>query len=140
MPLASDSIPDLKTPLLKTPMACELPKNIIDFCTNNVVPVEKVTRDPALVDTPYRSLSWRYLVDPTQNVTAGIWEAEPHLERCLCDYSELCHILDGTVRLTDSEGVARTFGPGDSFVVSAGFQGTWENITNVRKVFVLIGT
>jgi uncharacterized cupin superfamily protein len=43
------------------------------------------------------------------------------------------------VRLTDAEGVARTFGPGDSFVVASGFQGTWENLTPVRKVYFILG-
>jgi uncharacterized cupin superfamily protein len=40
--------------------------------------------------------------------------------RCECDYDEMCHILDGTMRLTDADGVVKTFGPGDSFVAAAG--------------------
>ncbi|WP_137887673.1 cupin domain-containing protein [Pseudomonas sp. 2FE] len=60
--------------------------------------------------------------------------------RCECDYDEMCHILEGTVRLTDADGVAKTFGPGDSFVVAAaGLKGTWENITLVRKVYFILG-
>jgi uncharacterized cupin superfamily protein len=51
----------------------------------------------------------------------------------------MCHILEGTVRLTDADGVAKTFGPGHSFVVAAGFKGTWENITPVRKVYFIPG-
>ena len=70
---------------------------------------------------------------------AGIWEAEPHLERCQCDYDELCHILEGTVRLTDKAGRSRVFAAGETFVVSAGFEGTWENLTPVRKVFFILG-
>lgn len=59
--------------------------------------------------------------------------------RCECDYDEMCHILEGTVRLTDADGVAKTFGPGDSFVVAAEFRGAWENITPVRKVYFILG-
>jgi hypothetical protein len=50
----------------------------------------------------------------------------------------MCHILEGEVRLTDKDGTARTFGAGESFVVSAGFEGTWENLTHVRKVFFIL--
>ncbi|WP_277538186.1 cupin domain-containing protein [Pseudomonas baetica] len=48
-------------------------------------------------------------------------------------------MLEGTVRLTDAEGISRTFGPGDSFVVASGFQGIWENLTTVRKVYFILG-
>ncbi|WP_043302728.1 cupin domain-containing protein [Pseudomonas sp. GM55] len=59
---------------------------------------------------------------------------------CECECDEMCHILEGTVRLTDADGVAKTFGPGDSFVVAAaGFKGTRENITPVRKVYFTLG-
>ena len=50
----------------------------------------------------------------------------------------MCHILDGQVRLTDADGQLQEFGPGDSFVVAAGFSGTWENLTHVRKVFFIL--
>jgi uncharacterized cupin superfamily protein len=33
----------------------------------------------------------------------------------------------------------RPSGRGDSFVVAAGFKGTWENITLVRKVYFILG-
>lgn len=59
--------------------------------------------------------------------------------RCECDYDKLRHILEGTVRLTDADGVAKTFGPGGSFEVAAGPKGTWENITPVRKVNFMLG-
>jgi uncharacterized cupin superfamily protein len=49
------------------------------------------------------------------------------------------HILERTtLHLTDADGVAKTFGPGDSFV-AAGFKGIWENITPVRKVYFIPG-
>jgi len=50
----------------------------------------------------------------------------------------LCHILEGDVRLTDGSGQAREFGAGDSFVVAAGFDGIWDNLTTVRKVFFIL--
>jgi uncharacterized cupin superfamily protein len=133
MPLASASIPDPETT-----MSTALPRHVIDFASD-LVPRETEINDPAVVDAPYHSKSWRHFVQPGKNAVAGIWEAGPHRERCQCDYDELCHILEGTVRLTDAEGVARTFGPGDSFVVASGFNGTWENLTTVRKVYFILG-
>lgn len=114
------------------------PLHIIDFADPELPVVELDTTDPALVDTPYRSRSWRHFVDPQKKATAGIWEAPPHLERCECDYDELCHLLEGQVRLTDSDGISQSFQAGDTFVVAAGFKGTWENLTHVRKVFMIL--
>ncbi|WP_324752750.1 cupin domain-containing protein [Roseovarius sp. Pro17] len=113
------------------------PSHVIAF-DKSVPARESVTDDPAVVDTPYRSTSWRHFANDAKGATAGIWEAEPHLERCKCDYDEMCHILEGEVRLTDAAGNAQTFSPGDSFVVAAGFDGTWENLTRVRKVFFIL--
>ena len=31
----------------------------------------------------------------------------------------MCHILEETVRLTDADGVTKSFGPGESFVAVA---------------------
>ncbi|WP_207262445.1 cupin domain-containing protein [Pseudomonas sp. GW101-3H06] len=120
-------------------MTTALPKHVIDFKDQALAPLEREINDPELVDAPYRSATWRHFNELGKKAIAGIWEAGPHLERCECDFDELCHILEGTVRLTDNERKSRTFGPGDSFVIAAGFQGTWENLTEVRKVFFILG-
>ncbi len=120
-------------------MSDTLPSHVISFSNPEPLPIEREISDPALVDTPYHSSTWRHFVEPGKKAVAGIWEAGPHLERCTCDYDELCHILEGTVRLTDAAGASRTFGPGESFVVASGFSGTWENLTNVRKVYFILG-
>ncbi len=114
------------------------PAFVIAFDPEATAAREVVTSDPALVDRPYRAVSRRHFENRAKGALAGIWEAEPHLERCACDYDELCHILEGRVRLTDAEGSARVFGPGESFVVAAGFRGTWENLTPVRKLFFIL--
>ena len=88
-----------------------------------VIPFETATYptltcidDPALVDTPYSSKSWRCFTDASGRAVSGIWEAGPHFERCICDFDEMCHILEGEVRLTDASGRSKIFGPNDSFV------------------------
>ena len=114
------------------------PAHVIAFEEGATEAREIVTSDPVVVDRPYRARSWRHFEKGDKGAIAGVWEAEPHLERVDCDYDELCHILEGRVRLTDSAGVARIFAAGDSFVVAAGFKGTWENLTHVRKVFFIL--
>lgn len=39
---------------------------------------------------------------------------------------------------TDADGNSRTFEAGSTFVVAAGFKGTWGNLTDVRKVYVIL--
>ena len=114
------------------------PAHVIAFDTE-AQPREIRVDDPALVDTPYAARSWRCFQSGDGRAVSGIWEAGPHLERCDCDFDEMCHILEGKVRLTDAAGNSRSFGPGDSFVVAAGFRGTWENLGFVRKVFFILG-
>lgn len=114
------------------------PRHVVAFETEAQPPREILTDDPAAVDTSFTAKSWRCFVNEAKGARAGIWEAGPHLERVDCDYDEMCHILDGEVRLTDTEGHARRFGPGDSFVVERGFKGTWENLSPVRKVFFIL--
>lgn len=114
------------------------PQHVIGFDDAQTTPKDTLIDDPAAVDTPYKSRSWRHFENPEKGAIAGIWEAGPHKERCICDYDEMCQILTGEVRLTDRDGHSRTFGAGESFVVAAGFNGTWENLSHVRKVFFIL--
>ena len=69
---------------------------------------------------------------------AGHWQAEPG--RVAVDYTEteLCVLLVGRVRLTDAGGASVDFGPGDAFVIDAGFKGTWESIGRVTKIYAVL--
>ena len=69
---------------------------------------------------------------------AGHWQAEPG--RIAVDYTEteLCVLLVGRVRLTDERGASVDFGPGDAFVIDAGFRGTWESIGRVTKIYAIL--
>lgn len=114
------------------------PAFVTDFATQPTKASINEISDPAIVEKPYQSIVWRHFTNARDNLTAGIWEAGPHKELCHCDYDELCHLLEGRVRLTDSDGTSQTFEAGSTFVVAAGFQGTWENLTDVRKVYAIL--
>ena len=115
------------------------PSHVIAFDDPATPCTTSVTDDPALVDAAYTSHAWRHFTNPDKSAVAGIWEAGPHCQREVADYDEMCHILEGQVRLTDADGTARVFGPGDSFTITRGFTGTWENLTSVRKVYFILG-
>lgn len=115
-----------------------IPKNIIDFANPQCPETKGYFDDLTVVNAPYESKSWRHFSDSDKGALAGIWEAPAHLHRCEFTYTEMCHVLQGSIRLTDSEGSARTFGPGDSFVVQKGFKGVWENLSDVRKVYFIM--
>lgn len=81
---------------------------------------------------------WNAFSDADGRFHAGHWQAEPG--RIAVDYTEteLCVILDGRVRLTAVDGASIDFGPGDAFVIEAGFRGTWESIGPVTKIYALL--
>ncbi|MGK9165251.1 DUF861 domain-containing protein [Inquilinus limosus] len=75
--------------------------------------------------------------DPSGQFSAGIWEGAVGIWRVSYTEEEFCHLLSGTVELTDAAGAARRFEAEASFVVPAGFEGTWHNLTPARKLYVI---
>jgi uncharacterized cupin superfamily protein len=68
---------------------------------------------------------------------AGIWQAEPGVLAVSYSETELCVLIEGRVRLSDAAGSVE-FGPGEAFVVAAGFRGSWESIGRVKKVYAIL--
>jgi hypothetical protein len=81
--------------------------------------------------------AWNYYSDSSQQFFAGVWAATRGSWRIGYSESEFCHLLQGRVALTNREGQRWEFGLGDSFVVPAGFVGTWEVIEDCRKVYAI---
>ncbi len=96
--------------------------------------------DPAsfLVDDP-KELSHTFFTNAAGNVTAGVWECSPCKEE-IARYGvdELCTVLSGSVTVTGADGVAHTFGPGDSFVMPQDFKGTWHITETLRKFWMIV--
>ncbi|MFJ8860320.1 cupin domain-containing protein [Streptomyces sp. NPDC102451] len=67
--------------------------------------------------------------------TSGIWESTPGKFRAVYEEDEFYHMLHGRVIIADEEGNARTFVPGDTIVVPAGFTGTWEVLEQTKKFY-----
>ena len=75
--------------------------------------------------------------DPTGHFHAGTWHCEPGAWRIEYTEHEFCQIIEGRVRITDEAGQATELGPGDAFVIPAGFRGIWETLVTCRKVYAI---
>jgi hypothetical protein len=80
---------------------------------------------------------WNHYTEGTGQFFAGVWAATRG--RWVVRYTEheFCHLLAGRVVLTSEEGERMEFGRGDSFVVPAGFIGTWEVLEECRKLYAI---
>ena len=71
-------------------------------------------------------------------VSVGVWESEHyHKIKQHPNEMEYCYILEGEVRISDSEGNSTLFKAGDAFVVEPGFDGAWESLGKVRKHYII---
>jgi uncharacterized cupin superfamily protein len=80
-----------------------------------------------------------YFVDETEKLSAGVWECTAYT--AVFDaypVDEFCHILSGRVIITDGEGKAETFLPGDCFVIPRGLKCTWHMPETTRKYYVIL--
>ena len=68
---------------------------------------------------------------------SGIWSSTRGAWRVAYTENELCVLTQGSVRITDESGRSWTFGPGDCFVVPAGFEGLWEVLEDARKFYAI---
>lgn len=54
------------------------------------------------------------------------------------DFDEFVYVLSGKLILTEPDGTAHEFLPGDSVVVPIGYTGTWEMQGNYRELVVIM--
>ena len=83
------------------------------------------------------STARNYFSDSGGRFFAGVWESTPGRWRVRYTENEFCHITRGRVRIADAGGRQWTFKAGDSFVIPAGFAGTWEVIEPTAKLYVI---
>jgi len=118
--------------------------DVVDFATNQVqvehgtVPQDKVvTGVVSDANTKITMQTHNHYTDSTEQFFAGIWQSSVGAKNVSYTEEEVCVILEGRVRLTDSQGNAKEFGAGSTFVLPAGFKGTWETLEAVKKIYVI---
>jgi len=118
--------------------------DVIDFATNQVeaehgiVPQDRVVAGVASdANVEINMTTLNHYTDPTEQFFAGIWHSSVGAKTVNYTEEEVCHILEGRVRLTDEAGNAKEFGAGSTFVLPAGFKGIWETIEPIKKIYVI---
>lgn len=80
---------------------------------------------------------WNHYADSGNRFFAGIWAATRGKWRVRYTEHELCHLLEGRVAITSLDGERVELAAGESFVVPAGFAGTWEVLEDCRKLYAI---
>lgn len=110
---------------------------IVDFATASA---ETTTSSPPadrLLKGHPEHTTRNYFSDGTGRFFAGVWESTPGRWRVRYTENEFCHLTRGRVRIEDGRGGSWTFRAGDSFVIPAGFAGTWEVLEPASKLYVI---
>ena len=92
--------------------------------------------DRLLVGSPELEVR-NFFADPSQQFFAGRWSASRGKWRVRYTENELCVMTSGRVVIESASGERSSFGPGDAFVVPAGFAGTWEVIEDCSKIYAI---
>lgn len=95
--------------------------------------------DRLLKGNPLRSTR-EFFSAPQGDLSCGIWACEPGAWQIAFaeGKDEFFCILEGRIRITDSEGIAIEFGPGEACVIPQGFCGSFEVLQAVRKYYVVL--
>jgi uncharacterized cupin superfamily protein len=92
--------------------------------------------DRLLAGSPQQEIRNVY-ADPSQQFFAGRWSSTAGCWRVRYTEHEFCHMLAGRIRIVADTGTVSEFSAGDSFVVPAGFAGTWEVIEPATKLYAI---
>lgn len=108
---------------------------IIAFQDEELQDWEDVAPERVISGTPREAFKILY---SDGGLTAGIYACNKGKWRT--DYTgenEYCRLMAGSVVLTGENGIAQRFDAPTSFLIPAGFKGTWEPLSDIRKFFVI---
>lgn len=112
-------------------------QNIVDFAQAQAETISfSPDADKVLSGNPAQTVTNLY-DDDSGVFSTGFWTGEPGVHKVSYSEEEFCHLLAGEVKISDDAGQSKTFKAGDSFVIPAGFSGTWETIAPARKIYVV---
>jgi len=110
--------------------------DIITFAALPDAESSRPAEDRLLGGSPQQQIQ-NVFSDRSGKFFAGVWASTPGRWRIAYTENEFCHMLAGRVRITADGGGVWTFGPGDTFVVPAGFEGIWEVELSARKLYAI---
>ncbi len=114
-----------------------LSADVIDFSSATADVSESKPPVDRLISGDPLTTAKNYFSDAEGKFFAGVWESTPGRWRVTYSEHEFCHVTKGRVRIENASGKRWEFGPGDSFVMPAGFSGTWEVLEPMSKLYVI---
>ena len=111
--------------------------DVVDFSVAAPdVSTSKPPSDRVLAGDPVTTAR-NFFADESGKFFAGVWESTAGRWRVTYSEHEFCHVTRGRVRIESANGERWEFGPGASFVMPAGFSGTWEVLEPMSKLYVI---
>ncbi|CUK18285.1 hypothetical protein RUE5091_04239 [Ruegeria denitrificans] len=101
----------------------------------NVPVIESDISSEKLVSGNAATKLWNAFSDSTEQFHVGQWSSEPCKLNVSYSENELCVLVEGTATIENQDGESWTYSEGDAFIIPAGFIGTWESVTAVRKIY-----
>lgn len=98
--------------------------------------VEKIAPEKLLSGSDETQI-WNAFSDTSGKFHVGHWASGPCKIKVSYSENEYCVLLSGRVKLSDSEGNSIEYGPNEPFVLQAGFDGIWESIGDVLKIYAI---
>ncbi len=97
--------------------------------------------DPGAFTTDDKTeLNDTFFATEDESILTGVWECAPCREEFdAYPVHEMMSVISGSLTLTDAEGRAETFTPGDMFFIPKGTPCTWEITETLRKFYMIAG-
>lgn len=115
-----------------------MPAHVLSIVRDGIAPSVPAIAPDDVVRGPWSEQAWSALVT-TGGLAIGSWHGEPGALRITDQpYDELSVIQAGRVAIVDEAGERVEYGPGDGFVLRAGFSGIWETLEPSDKIYAIL--
>ncbi|MBR0559795.1 cupin domain-containing protein [Neokomagataea anthophila] len=105
----------------------------------DILPRDSIAELSRLISGNPTFKTWPLDTSRNGNVRTGVWQATPGTTQSIKGEAfEFCHILEGLVKITENDGTSYIFKAGDNFIMKPGFEGIWETIETVKKIYVFV--
>jgi len=112
------------------------PAGIITIDQNGAGDTDKIAPEK-LVSGQAATKIWNAFSDTSGKFHVGHWASGPCKLKVSYSENELCVLLTGHAVIEDATGARAEYGPGEPFVIAAGFNGTWESLGDVTKIYAI---
>ena len=112
--------------------------------THHIVTIDSKTPTEALLVKPGTDVDEKFLFEQRHSidvlVRVGVWEAGKGKSVIHnFPFTEYVLMISSSVVVTDSDGTARKFAAGDTFVIPKGWSGQWDVRERMKEQIVRIG-